>query len=316
MNYWWVNHKQTYRSEVGEGYIWSPFTNNDGSRNQSYVNLSLVQVNDIIFSYAVAQIRAVGVVINAAVSSERPASFGQVGNQWSPQGWLVEVDWIILDNRVTPKQHMNLLADLLPARYSPIQPNGNGNQKIYLAALPDALAEQVMSLVEQANVGTRAQLADLTEVQTEQSTLIDVVNTPAPPTTRTAIIQARTGQGPFRTAVESIEPCCRLTKVASKNYLIASHIKPWRVSTDTERLDGHNGLLLSPHVDKLFDKGYISFSNAGEILVAHQTVKEVMDRWSLNYSMNVGAFQRQQKIYMDYHRDEVFNKKQHLMNSR
>lgn len=313
MSYWWVNHKQTYRAEVGEGYIWSPFTNNDGSRNQSYVNLSLVQLNDVIFSYAGAQIRAVGVVINTAVSSERPAAFGQVGNQWAPQGWLVEVEWILLDTRITPKQHIGLLVDLLPDRYSPIQANGNGNQKIYLAAIPDALAEQVLNLIEQENVGIRAQLADLTDDQTEQTQLAQAINTPAPPTTRTAIIQARTGQGPFRTAVEQIEPCCRLTKVASKNYLVASHIKPWRISEDAERLDGNNGLLLSPHVDKLFDKGYISFTNGGDILVAHKVVKAVMDRWSLNYTMNVGSFKRLQKIYLDYHRDQVFETKRKLM---
>jgi hypothetical protein len=32
-------------------------------------------------------------------------------------------------------------------------------------------------------------------------------------------------------------------------FLVASHIKPWRLSDNSERLDGNNSLLLSPHVD-------------------------------------------------------------------
>ena len=48
-----------------------------------------------------------------------------------------------------------------------------------------------------------------------------------------------------------------MSGITSTWILIASHIKPWRVSNNNERLDVYNGLLLLPNLDKLFDKGYI-----------------------------------------------------------
>lgn len=73
-----------------------------------------------------------------------------------------------------------------------------------------------------------------------------------PATEKEQLIKARRGQGVFRTRLESIEDSCRLTGATNTRMLVASHIKPWRDCSNVERLDGNNGLLLSPHVDKLF----------------------------------------------------------------
>ena len=72
--------------------------------------------------------------------------------------------------------------------------------------------------------------------------------------------------------VESIESECRVTQTADKRFLIAGHIKPWRDSNNAEKIDGNNGLLFAPHVDRLFDKGWISFSDQGEILCANDGI--------------------------------------------
>lgn len=75
-------------------------------------------------------------------------------------------------------------------------------------------------------------------------------------TDKVELIKARRGQGIFRRRVLATEPYCRLTGVSDPRFLRASHIKPWVVSDNNERLDGNNGLMLSPHVDHLFDGGY------------------------------------------------------------
>jgi hypothetical protein len=67
-------------------------------------------------------------------------------------------------------------------------------------------------------------------------------------TEKSQSILARRGQGWFRGRLEKIESCCRLTGVRDRAHLRASHIKPWKDSTDRERLDGNNGLLLAPHI--------------------------------------------------------------------
>ena len=58
IQYWWVNHKQTYKAELEGGYIWSPKENQNGARNQTYINLTLVRPGDVVVSYAGAEIRA------------------------------------------------------------------------------------------------------------------------------------------------------------------------------------------------------------------------------------------------------------------
>ncbi|MFE8730531.1 HNH endonuclease, partial [Aeromonas hydrophila] len=80
-------------------------------------------------------------------------------------------------------------------------------------------------------------------------------------TEKQQLVKSRRGQGIFRANLEKVELACRVTGVTNTALLIASHIKPWsRCANNAERLDGNNGLLLSPHIDKLFDRGWITFS--------------------------------------------------------
>ena len=72
-----------------------------------------------------------------------------------------------------------------------------------------------------------------------------------------------------------IERACRITRVSNPAYLIASHIKPWRLATNPERLSKYNGLMLAPQADYLFDRGFISFAD-GRLLIS-----EVADERSL-----------------------------------
>ena len=72
-----------------------------------------------------------------------------------------------------------------------------------------------------------------------------------PETDRLAIIRARRGQGLFRERVSKLETRCRVTRVENPVHLVASHCKPWRDSNNWERLDGENGLLLTPTIDHL-----------------------------------------------------------------
>ena len=95
---------------------------------------------------------------------------------------------------------------------------------------------------------------ELHEVQTDSN---------LPETDRQAIVLARRGQGLFKKRVMRIEHACRITGVNREEHLRASHCKPWRDATNEERLDGENGLLLTPSIDHLFDRGFIAFEDSG-----------------------------------------------------
>jgi len=120
---------------------------------------------------------------------------------------------------------------------------------------------------------------------------------------------ARRGQGKFRQNLEQIEGGCRLTGVCDRRFLRASHIKPWRLcGTNHERLDGYNGLLLTPTFDHLFDKGYISFSDEGVILLSDRFPGAVQASLGLPAAQvtNAKAFTDAHKGYLAFHRSKVF----------
>ena len=136
MKYWWVNHKQTVRQEIGGGCLWSPKVEANGTRSQFYDNMRLATPGDPILSFADGQIRSVGVVQDFAVPALKPNGFGSTGENWSSDGWLLPVNWRQLHSAVRPKEIIGELGPLLPGKYAPIQPaNGNGNQKAYLAEI-------------------------------------------------------------------------------------------------------------------------------------------------------------------------------------
>lgn len=129
-------------------------------------------------------------------------------------------------------------------------------------------------------------------------------------TERQAIVKSRIGQGRFKKLLlEKYHERCMITGITQKKLLIASHIKPWSVCDNRERLSVNNGFILSPTYDRLFDTGLISFENSGKIVLSHLlspadkeklflapgTVYEIQANPELNHNL-------------EYHRDVVFIK--------
>lgn len=117
-------------------------------------------------------------------------------------------------------------------------------------------------------------------------------------TERAALIQARIGQGQYRQRVIEHWQCCAVTGATCLPLLRASHIKPWRVASNVERLDHNNGLLLTPNLDAAFDSGYISFDEHGRVMVSPQLTGE----WA--YALHISAKTRlNPKRLSDGHRE-------------
>lgn len=370
MAFWWVNHKQTYSAEVGGGYIWSPKTNIKGRKNQTYINLTLTQPGDVVISYAGGLIKAIGLVKALCKEAEKPVEFGSAGDSWSHTGWEVLIDWELLEKPIRPKDHLELIAPLLPSKHSPLRANLDGNQGCYLAGISEDLGNLILSLTpevklraatprpawnvrifddqeegylawieenpsgfvanmdkaksmkqypmihsagdaavskdKRGNFTTNAYFkicsTDLRELKNylkhkyhrftycmkcfetleeqreldEEAAIEEIQHSPLTVTQKEQLVKSRRGQGLFRSRLEQIEPACRVTGVTNKALLIASHIKPWSESNNAERLDGQNGLLLSPHIDKLFDRGWITFTDSGDLLCAEPSIEQAL----------------------------------------
>jgi putative restriction endonuclease len=326
MQYWWVNHKQTARQEIEGQYLWSPKFESNGARSEFYNNMRRASPNDLVLSYSNGHLRFVGRVTSFALTAPKPEEFGTVGSYWNTEGWLLPVFWVPLLPPIKPSNFINQLKPFLPAKYSPIsQETGLGNQKAYFARVPKSLFDVVLSRTSMdfmllssggSNSLNYDVVNEILDDKLEQSISLDLS---LDATTKEATILARRGQGTFRMNVEKIEKSCRLTGISTRSLLIASHIKPWRLcQTGTERLDGNNGLMLTPDADYLFDRGFISFEDNGETKVSSRVSGDDFRRLGFDSLVsltgfseastpwNLQEFNPSQRGYLEFHRSQVF----------
>lgn len=126
-------------------------------------------------------------------------------------------------------------------------------------------------------------------------------------TERTELKKTRVGQGKFRDRLmEEFGGRCPLTLIDQPDLLRASHIKPWKDSDSSERLDPENGLLLAANADALFDKGYITFDSAGQMLISTTIGRTGIEAFGLKQNMRIELSQGGRRDYLSYHRNNVF----------
>ena len=125
-----------------------------------------------------------------------------------------------------------------------------------------------------------------------------------------ALINARKGQGVYRKSLEEYwESRCSITGTSESNkgkLLIASHIKPWADSNNSERMDQFNGLLLIPNLDKAFDRGYITFDRSGAILISSQLNTPSGFGISKDLCITSNKLNQNHLRYLEYHRKKIF----------
>ncbi len=324
MRFWWVNQNQTYRHEVGGGYLWSPKRKSNQARNPYYDFMREVAPGDAIFSFSDTRVGAIGIARSHAYEAPKPLEFGQAGAHWEMIGWRIDVAFTRLSRSIRPSGHMAELAPCLPQKYAPLRPNGVGLQNLYLTRLPDNFAGTLLDLLgaeaRALVLAAQAQPASGTDTaiglaQWEEHELLRVQSDPSvAETDRQAIVMSRRGQGLFKRRVMLIEASCRITKVDREEHLRASHCKPWRDASNAERLDGENGLLLTPTFDHLFDRGFISFSDKGQVVVSPVAHRHSLLRMGIDplSPPEVGSFSEGQRRYLEYHRENVFLKSSFL----
>jgi predicted restriction endonuclease len=100
---------------------------------------------------------------------------------------------------------------------------------------------------------------------------------------------------------------CAITGLAVPELLRASHIKPWSAcETDAERLDVFNGILLAPHFDAVFDLGFITLNERGEVVVSPLLSAEARRVLCLEVPIRVDRLAQGHQRYLAQHRVLVF----------
>lgn len=148
---------------------------------------------------------------------------------------------------------------------------------------------------------------DIVAAKIEEKKIRENVNIST--TERESIVKARIGQGKFREQLLAKYGTCIISGIDISKVLVASHIKPWAVSTNEERVSVNNGLLLSATYDRLFDSGLITFANEGKLIISRFVSEENRNKLQINngqiYKLQSNM---QMKAFLEYHNDVVFIK--------
>ncbi|WP_317854562.1 HNH endonuclease [Chakrabartyella piscis] len=127
-------------------------------------------------------------------------------------------------------------------------------------------------------------------------------------TEKMSLTKLRIGQSAYRNGLmEKYNGECVVSGINHSKLLIASHIKPWSVCENSERIDIENGLLLSANMDKLFDCGLITFKSTGQLIISSFVGIENIDRLHISNNIYVDLKSSKQLLnYLEYHRDVLF----------
>ena len=130
-------------------------------------------------------------------------------------------------------------------------------------------------------------------------------------TTIERVVKSRIGQNKFR--IEVIKACnglCPFTKINDVSLMNAGHIKPWSVSNDEEKLDPQNGFLFTLTYDRLFNNGFMSFTDDRKLIVSSMVSKKNLKLLNLveGSEIAIPLIKGKRKTYLDYHREIVFRK--------
>ncbi len=168
-------------------------------------------------------------------------------------------------------------------------------------------SKQTISLEYLDNILELLQNTNFVSLQDDSSIISEIENSRLEGVEKETLVKVRINQGLFRdTLLKKYSKCC-LCGVCDSAFLIASHIKPWAASNSKEKLDIENGLLLCPNHDKLFDGGWISFSDDGNIIIS--AALEQNDKVFMNVREDMRiVLSEKNKEYLKYHRENIYKR--------
>ena len=193
--------------------------------------------------------------------------------------------WDVWRKIILPKISYLSILKLIPT-------SGSKEPLFYFRILLDY---QFRSIVHPQLIGTSSEIALKEKAQREQIKSI-----------------SRVGADLFRKKVIEHMPQCPFSKISDDKLLIASHIKPYRIcikeGREDQAIDYLNGLALTPTYDKLFDQGYITFTDIGELICGTLLSSYTWEKLHINPNAKnkMRIYPEDRELYLEYHRKFVF----------
>ena len=127
---------------------------------------------------------------------------------------------------------------------------------------------------------------------------------------RKQLIDSRIGQGVYRKKLLEECPFCPFTFIDNESLLNASHIKPWKKSNNREKVDPKNGFIFTPTYDRLFDRGFITFTDSKEVIISNWISERTRNQLKIENGMILKDLPlcKERLNYLKFHRDNEFKK--------
>lgn len=294
----------TYREEKELGIIWSPQQDKGGNVPHSWRRMTEVKEGDRIFHYVKGLIFAISVANDNYQNAPKP-SIMQNHSKWNDEGYLVNLEYHELDVPLNVRTSFNEILPILPIKYSAFQQNGDGNQG-YLYPCNEELAIKLLDLISDLNIyqvdQEQLELSIDDVRRTERNTLVPIIAE----TESEVKTKIRLGQQKFRKYLTPLwDHKCALCSIDLPELLRASHSKPWKDSTNEERLDPYNGVLLCCNHDAMYDKGLIAFDGQGRLHISSLIIEADYVKYNIIPKMKI-ARHEENKHYFKWHKRNVF----------
>jgi hypothetical protein len=229
----------------------------------------------------------------------------QSHNRWNEEGFLVNLEYHELEIPVNVRDKFNEIFPLLPIKYSPFQQDANGNQG-YLYPCNEELAIKLLELISELNIyqvsEEQLEFAIDDVRRTEHNTLIPLIaETESEVKTKIRLGQQKVSKD----LLPLWEGKCVLCGIDLPELLRSSHSIPWKDSTNEERLDPYNGILLCCNHDALYEKGLITFDGQGRLHISSVICDEDYLKYGL-VSMAKIQIHSENKVYFKWHKKNIF----------
>lgn len=301
MNFFWVNLGGSYDEVLEHKFLWAPQFSFNEVKETKYVNVgwsavAKVKKGDLIFCYRNGEILRLAKALSDCYPADRPQSL--TFDKWQKEGWKVDVELTKIPDPIKADEFKDFFIENYNTQCIPkVFTSKKQCAQFYMSAIPSAAGVLLLSHIQ-----STAYIVDNFDMPDNAIEKEDVADRE---TVREIVIKARIGQGPYRKNLIDIwNGKCSATGLSYTELLIASHIVPWSVcEPSSERIDPYNGFLLSPNIDKLFDKGLISFTDEGKLLLNESITDEVLDKLGISKSLQISAIKPQNLPYLARHRE-------------
>lgn len=291
MRFFWVNIGGSVAEVLKGEFLWAPQYGINKTGNMfkpaGWETVKKVKAGDLIFCHKGRKIIGVATAVVDAYSAPRPES--RTASRSDIAGTKVDLELTCLELPVEVSLFRQAFLRLHNQASFPHVFNVKGGcTENYMCELTAPAATLLAGFIsENLSINFHAGTVEIAkEIGGEKD----------------AVIQARLGHGPYRDKMfKRWGNRCAVTGIAEPSILIASHIVAWSIATPEEKVDPHNGLPLIPNLDKLFDRGMISFADDGRLLYS-RTMSGLLCELRISLDANISGLSEKNRAYLRRHR--------------